>query len=218
MKKITLNECVRSNLMIPAADVNGILTIKTDGFAKDICYSDEFKFLVQQVENGLCSPLVDITPFLKGIYKSCEEGNEKYARMSDHYPISAYLNHIAKLDSIQSIQILLMNEAKLTDEERSRLYCRRFGYVDTNIFKRMAMKNEFNGLPKLIPLNEDNMIADLSKFKRSSFNRNDPANTMDGCAAILESNGRWIWWAEFTRRKLTGRRCWWIYTCRRFNG
>ena len=74
-------ECVRSNLMIPAADTNGILTIMTDGFAKDICYSDEFRFLVQQIENGLCSPLVDITPFLKGIYKSSEEGNEKYARM-----------------------------------------------------------------------------------------------------------------------------------------
>ena len=72
-----------------------------------------------------------------------------------------------------------MNEAKLSDEERSRLYCRRFGYYDTNMFKIMTNFDKFKGPPKLILLNEDNLIADLAKMKRKFFKRNDPANTMD---------------------------------------
>ncbi len=43
----------------------------------------------------------------------------------------------------------------------------------------MAEMDEYKGLPKLIPINEDNFVADLSKFKRKAFKRNDPANTMD---------------------------------------
>jgi hypothetical protein len=57
----------------------GILTVTTNGSAKDIEGSNDFKSLVKEMENGLASPLFDVTPFLKGIYKSSEDENFKYA-------------------------------------------------------------------------------------------------------------------------------------------
>ena len=47
-------ECVRSDLKVSATETDGILTIKTDGFAKDIVHSEEFDFLIKQIEGGLC--------------------------------------------------------------------------------------------------------------------------------------------------------------------
>ena len=79
----------------------------------------------------------------------------------------------------EPVQVYLLNEAKLTVEERSRLYCRRFAYCDTNMFKTMHGKEEFGNFPKLVTLNEDNLIADLAKFRRKPYHRNDPANTMN---------------------------------------
>ena len=43
----------------------------------------------------------------------------------------------------------------------------------------MFGKEEFGKFPKLPTLNEDNIVADMAKFKRKPFKRNDPANTMD---------------------------------------
>ena len=74
---------------------------------------------------------------------------------------------------------MLMNEAKLTDDELSRLYCRRFGYPDTKIFKTMASMSEHGNFPNLPVLNEDNVVADLAKWKRGPYKREDPDKKMD---------------------------------------
>jgi hypothetical protein len=169
-------ECVRSDLQFPAEECDGILTKTTNGIAKDILESPEFKDLIEQIENGLSSPLVDIRPYLKGIYKTSEDGNGRYAEMAQDHPINIFLNKVVKGEKIS---VLLMNESKLTTDERSRLYCRRFGFCDTNIFTVMSKMQEYQGLPELKPLNEDNFVADLSKFKRRAFSRNDPVNTMN---------------------------------------
>ncbi len=47
------------------------------------------------------------------------------------------------------------------------------------MFRVMHGKDEFGNFPKLASLNEDNIIADLAKFKRKPYHRNDPANTMN---------------------------------------
>ncbi len=38
----------------------------------------------------------------------------------------------------------------------------------------MGSKDELGNFPKLMVLNEDNIGADLAKFKRASYKRNDP--------------------------------------------
>jgi hypothetical protein len=38
----------------------------------------------------------------------------------------------------------------------------------------MHGREEFGGFPNLPTLNEDNIVADLAKFRRKPFKRNDP--------------------------------------------
>ena len=78
---------------------------------------------------------------------------------------------------------MLMNETKLSDDERARLYCRRLGYVDTRIFATMASKSEFENFPKLKVLNEDNIGSDLAKHKRGAYKRNDPEEKLVECSS-----------------------------------
>ena len=71
-----------------------------------------------------------------------------------------------------------MNEAKLSPIELSRLYCRRFAFCDTNMFRVMAKKESFGNFPSLPVLNEDNRFGDMAKYKRLPYKKNDPENTM----------------------------------------
>ncbi len=74
--------------------------------------------------------------------------------------------------------VLAFNLAKVTDEERSRLFCRRMGYCKTQLLKKMSEDKDFGELPKLISLNEDNAILDAAKFKKKPHLRNDPELSM----------------------------------------
>ena len=71
----------------------------------------------------------------------------------------------------KNVSMLIFNEAKCTDEERSRLYVRRLGFCSSNLFPKMMKDPDIGYLPKLIPLNEDNPISDAAKFKKKSHVR-----------------------------------------------
>ncbi len=58
------------------------------------------------------------------------------------------------------------------------LFCRRMGYCNTNLLKKMSEDKDFGELPKLISLNEDNAIMDAAKFKKKPHHRNDPELSM----------------------------------------
>ena len=151
----------------PTMNQGGVVVMKTDGVAKDIKDTTVFRQLVERVKAGLASPLFDATPFLK------EPTRHDMQRLctSDGYYGSRTNNG--------KVRVMLMNEAKLDEDERSRLYCRRFGYCDPKIFEVMSKCQTFGQFPKLKPLNEDNIVSDLTKFKRKAFKRNDKAITMN---------------------------------------
>ena len=77
-----------------------------------------------------------------------------------------------------STRVLAFNIAKLTEEERSRLYVRRFGYCNSHLLTRMMRDPDFGKLPKLIALNEDNPVKDAAKFRKLSHSRTDPELSM----------------------------------------
>jgi hypothetical protein len=83
--------------------------------------------------------------------------------------------------------VLAFNIAKLTDVERSRLMCRRFGYCNSALLPRMCGDDNFGDLPKMISLNEDNAILDEAKFKKQAHLRNDPEL----------SQGKPPWWRVY---------------------
>jgi hypothetical protein len=170
-------ECVRTNETIPTNVVDGILMIKTSGSAIDIAESEAFRSLVNDIKRGARSPIIEITPFLKGVYREAGESNLNFAQHDRSMLVTRILEESLKSD--KELKVFLMVESKLKDYERARLYCRRFGYCDTNMFQVMYRKEEFGGFPRLPTLNEDNMVADLAKLRRKPFKRNDPDNTMN---------------------------------------
>ena len=165
-------ECVRSGLRVPTLPKGDVLYVSTSGFADEIVPSAEFRSVVAKIADGLESPLVDLTPFLLGNYSEPGESNRKFASQQ------VQLNY-TNLGPKGLVKCMLMNEAKLTDDELSRLYCRRFGYVDTKVFKTMASMSEHGNFPNLKVLNEDNIGADLAKWKRGPYKRNDPDKKLD---------------------------------------
>ncbi len=70
--------------------------------------------------------------------------------------------------------IMAFNLAKISDEERSRLFCRRLGYCNSSLLPRLCADEDNGELPKLISLNEDNAILDQAKFKKKAHQRTDP--------------------------------------------
>jgi hypothetical protein len=150
-------ECMWSKVKCPTMNQGGVVVMKTDGVAKDIKDTTVFRQLVERVKAGLASPLFDATPFLKEPTR----------------------HDIGSMTNNGKVRVMLMNEAKLNEDERSRLYCRRFGYCDPKIFEVMSKCQTFGKFPKLKPLNEDNIVSDLTKFKRKAFKRNDKAITMN---------------------------------------
>ena len=87
---------------------------------------------------------------------------------------------IAKLTSKEKFDVSVMafNVAKLSEEERSRLFVRRFGYCNSHLLARMTRDPDFGKLPKMIALNEDNPIKDAAKFRKLSHGRTDPELSM----------------------------------------
>jgi hypothetical protein len=76
------------------------------------------------------------------------------------------------------VSVMAFNIAKLTEEERSRLYVRRYGYCNSHLLTRMTRDPDFGKLPKLCALNEDNPIKDAAKFRKLSHGRTDPELSM----------------------------------------
>ncbi len=158
-------ECVRTGNRLPASEVDGILTIKTEGHASELEYCEALRRLVKDIDGGLESPLIDVSPIIKR------------SSQLEKTLLSSYKERDVQM--VKQVKVYLLNESKLKPEERSRLYCRRFAYCDTNIFKVMHGKEQYGDFPNLPSLNEDNVVADMSKFRRKPYKRNDPANTMD---------------------------------------
>ena len=74
---------------------------------------------------------------------------------------------------------MILNEKKLLPVERSRLWKRRFGNCNTQIFRRMAEMPEYAGFPNLAELNEDDLIMDMAKRNRRPYPKNPPSITMN---------------------------------------
>lgn len=171
-------ECVRSGRTVPLLSKNNLLVLRTTGKAKDIADTPEFRKQVQKIEDGVCSPLLDLTPFLRttsGVAQK-REYNHENQKESD---LQSILLALKQTDSFKMKSVMTLNEARLQRDELSRLWCRRLGHVSTDIFPKMRSMPEYGDMPNLVVLNEDNRVGDLAKFKRQAFPKNDPEVTMN---------------------------------------
>jgi hypothetical protein len=79
-------------------------------------------------------------------------------------------------DSVDNddLKVLAFNLAKCPDEERSRLFSRRFGYCNPDLLVKMNSDKDFGNLPRFVKLNEDNFIMNQAKFHKKPHCRTDP--------------------------------------------
>ena len=96
-----------------------ILVMKTLGTAADLVDSPELLKVVEEVRNGLRSPLVDLTEHLKG----AKQGNKKWSGMHKNSFLAKVLCMKVMRKSTDSTKVLVFNEAKLPSEKLSRLWC-----------------------------------------------------------------------------------------------
>jgi hypothetical protein len=80
-------------------------------------------------------------------------------------------NLMLSFEKEEKVAMMIFNEAKCSDEKRSRLYVRRLGYCNSMLLPRMIKDKDFGNLPKLISLNEDNPVNDAAKFKKKAHER-----------------------------------------------
>jgi hypothetical protein len=73
-------ECIRTGMRVPTMSTGDVLYVRTSGFAEDIYPSEEFKDLVSKISDGLESPLVDLSPYLKDSYSEPGDRNRKYVK------------------------------------------------------------------------------------------------------------------------------------------
>ena len=170
-------ECVRTGDRVNMITDENILVMETKGTAADIKDSPEFRKLVEEIKQEKRSPLVNLTPYLKGGGDRQAE-NSKWANMSKSSFLTKFLLLTTTVMAMKATS-LVFNEARASPEERSRLWCRRFAYCDTNRFGKMASMPEYGDFPALPALNEDNVVSDEAKFSRRAFKANDPTVTMD---------------------------------------
>ena len=125
-------ECVRTGVQVQTVNEDGIMVAKTIGDASDLVPTHHLKQIIEGVKNGKRSPLVPVQCFLKGQCRFYNEINQKYAKVNQSKSKNSFL---MKFDDPRSLSCMLMVESKLSAAELTRLYCRRFGYCDTNMLK-----------------------------------------------------------------------------------
>jgi hypothetical protein len=136
------------------------------------------------VLNTMKVPKLPLTNCLKQLVRSIQTGDRTamITHLSDadlsSEPLPSFEAERAMtlLKTVHAMEptVLIFNVAKCTTEERSRLYVRRFGYCNSELFVRMNKDPDFGELPTLCPLNEDNPVKDAAKFRKLTHERSDP--------------------------------------------
>ena len=164
-------QCRKSKSTVDLAEANGILVLPTCGGAEGIVATAGVRKLVSDIKNGRRSALVT----LKDLER---EEQERIAASMSKKGVAVSLFITAMLMATVAITAaaptMVFSEAKLGKHDRSRLYSKKFGCCDTNLFPKMqAMGEVYGEMPELVGLNEDSVTMDEAKFRRKGYGKND---------------------------------------------
>jgi hypothetical protein len=165
--------CVRTGLEVSLHTEGDILVMQTKPPDRTLCEETPLlRQIVEEIRQGTRSPFVTLDDL------ETAKGNEHNVnRFTGMVNINSVLHTL--LACSFSTSVMVMNEGKLSIEQRSRLWCRRFGYCDTALFAKMKTMSEYGNFPNVKPLNEDNKVSTQAKFKRSAYPSHDPQTRMD---------------------------------------
>ena len=172
-------QCAQSGESVKLKTDNNILVLRTKGKACDIQLTPELRAVIKDVESCLRPPLIDLDDLAwnaeGGHYYQQKGAWAGYKKKS----FSAIMLMLTAVTCLLNPTSIMLNEAKLKIDERTRLWCRRFGFCDTANFPKMHEMPEYGEFPKTRVLNEDVKGANMAKFKKKSYRRNAAEVTMD---------------------------------------
>ena len=143
-----------------------ILVLKTQPVPR-IPVTKQVKDMVSEVRKGNRSGMITPDDF----EKQNEPGPVGPVAMGMALMTTLFAILMATATGAFSTTTMIFNEAKVTVEERTRLYSRRFGFADPAYLARMHGMAEYGKFPKLVNLNEDNPGQDAAKFRQRSYKR-----------------------------------------------
>lgn len=165
--------CAKTGESFPLLTQNNILVLDTNASAKDVLVdSPEVRQMVLDIELGNRSPIVDIDEFMG------RSDSTYWPKGAGDHLLKKTLMLMTTPSSFNTTS-LVMNEAKLGADERSRLWTRKLN-CDNAMFPKMAELPEYGYFPKLKQLNEDNKVGNAAKFREKAHKRQDPSVKMDG--------------------------------------
>jgi hypothetical protein len=164
--------CVRTGVQVQLQTRNSILVLHTSPPCSTLTEdTSTLRSIIEQIRLGNRSPFVTIDEIKA-------EMEQEVNKLTGTITINNML--VSTLLACRtSLSTMVMNEGRLSIDERSRLWCRRFGYCDTAIFTKMKDMQEYGNFPNVRQLNEDNRIQTQAKFKRSPYIKHEPKTRMD---------------------------------------
>lgn len=202
--------CVRTHVSFETISEGNLMLVKTKGKASDLKPSKKFEAYLDKVKKGLVSPIFKLSSY---------DGSNptpvvrRGANMKEDHPLQIFL---CSSKTTEYVSINLMNEAKLSPIELSRLYCRRFAFATQICSGLWRRKNLWE-------------LSKSSCFEwRQSFWRHGEIQTITlqeewsrkhhAGATVVERVLWWIWRAQLPRSGIIRRSNWCLFVCMHFNG
>ena len=117
---------------------------------------------------------MNLQPYLKGGVKDENDYAAEASKLSSCSFLTKFLLLTTVLMAVTA-PTLILNEAKLTKEERSRLWVRKLAYCSSSLFPKMKSMPEYGNMPdiwevKIFKYNSiDKMIFKYNKIELYNF-------------------------------------------------
>ena len=174
--EVDVIQCIKTKEIVHLDEENGILVLPITGDASTIRVTPEIRGLVEDIRTGHRPALVTMAAL------QAEECATKRQMEAHGNGLSAFMTVMLMATVVAAVcaPAMVFNEAKMGKKARSRLYVKRFGDCDSNLFPKMKGRPDVYGdVPDLQGLNEDNGTQDDAKWSRGAY----PANTEQAAVA-----------------------------------
>ena len=159
--------CRRSKEVIPVTECNGISVVDTVDFKIDDKNKEAFQAAAKAVMRGDAPAVLSLAEIMKQ-----ETAVSCWGRSSASMALKIAL--MATKVSTMQVSSLILNEAKLSDEEKAWLWHWRWGHSSFEGPVRASKELDPADVLTNTKLNVDCPICDKAHFKRKPFKRNDP--------------------------------------------
>ena len=139
--EVDVIQCIKTKEIVHLDEENGILVLPITGDASTIRVTPEIRGLVEDIRTGHRPALVTMAAL------QAEECATKRQMEAHGNGLSAFMTVMLMATVVAAVctPAMVFNEAKMGKKARSRLYVKRFGDCDSNLFPKMKGRPDVYG-------------------------------------------------------------------------